>query len=143
MKINLGLHLWFQLWKCFLVFVFRHCLNSSHIYLYVYLKHCQITMIEIYFLAESEKGKNWFKSYLCYKAGHFSFEYFGMLGTFSRNSFLTTTKITMFEFGKLLLDLMWFLVSMMMRLRQGEIHQKASKEELSERYCFKIKEPRR
>ena len=49
----------------------------------------------------------------------------------------------MFEFGKRLLELMWFLVSMMMRRRQGDIHQKASKEELSERYCFKIKELRR
>lgn len=42
---------------------------------------------------------------MCYKAGHFSFEYFGMLGTSSRNSFLTATKITMFELGKRLLDL--------------------------------------
>ena len=91
-------------------------------------------------MQNQKKEKTDLDAYLCYKAGHFSFEYFGMLGTFSRNSFLTTTKITMFEFGKRLLDLMWFLVSMMVRLRQEDIHQQASKEELSERYCFKIKE---
>lgn len=62
-------------------------------------------MIEIYFFAEAGKKKPDLDAYMCYKAGHFSFEYFGMLGTSSRNSFLTATKITMFEFGKCLLDL--------------------------------------
>ena len=63
--------------------------------------HCDRNL----FLCRSRKKKTDLDAYMCYKAGHFSFEYFGMLGTSSRNSFLTATKITMFEFGKCLLDL--------------------------------------